>query len=196
MSDDTNYEQPNNLYVSPEHRVRVKMKFGDKEFEAEGADHIVDQYTAIFLSQVSAKGINGELTQINADGQPVSLPAPTSQETVTETTPDLSAKQSLLDFFLDKSPKNQRDEVLVITYYYQVLLNQESLSLEEYDKAYDQLKRAAVKKPSNMKSSVRNVVDRTPYLRNAERGKFMITLQGESLVKSLPTIEQSNGKEK
>jgi hypothetical protein len=94
---------------------------------------------------------------------------------------------SLLDYFLLKSPKSQGDQVLVIASYYHHYLNQEHLSLDDYETAFKQLKKAAVEEPSNMKSTVRNVVDRTKpkLLFNPERGVFALTVQGEEYVDNI-----------
>jgi hypothetical protein len=61
----------------------------------------------------------------------------------------------------------------------------EHLGLDDYERCYDELRRVPIEKPSNMKSSVRNVVDRTKYLYNPERGRFALTMAGETFVKSL-----------
>jgi len=42
-----------------------------------------------------------------------------------------------------------------------------------------------VETPSNMKSTVRNVVDRTQYMFNPHRGKFALTDKGKKFVEQL-----------
>lgn len=96
-----------------------------------------------------------------------------------------TTKPDFLTFYRLLSPSNQTEQVLTITYFYQRYGEMESLSLEEYDQAYTLLQRVPVEKPSNLKSSVRNVVDRTKYLRNADRGRYMLTLIGEELIEQL-----------
>lgn len=95
------------------------------------------------------------------------------------------SKPNLTAFFISLSPKNRTDEVVIISYYYHKFLDVETLSLEHYEEAYKELKLVPVSTPSNMKSNVRNVVDRTDYLRNPSRGMFALTLEGEKYVRNL-----------
>jgi hypothetical protein len=88
-------------------------------------------------------------------------------------------------FFRGVNPANQNDQVLLITYYYQKIKGLESLSLEEYDEAFKALAVIPIDAPANLKSSVRNVVDRTKYLRNSERGRFALTMTGQEHIESI-----------
>lgn len=118
---------------------------------------------------------------------PVVVDLPVSQEAVAEVKP-----AELLEFFRRVNPQTQPDEIMVITYFYQKHAGFESLSLHDYEQAYAMLKRIPVETPKNMKSSVRNVVDRTKYMRNSTRGRFMLTLLGEEHVDRLINKEPSS----
>lgn len=174
-------------------RVRVRVRFGDKEIEVEGPQDYVDKNASMFISQMSNGSVNvspnrdllivGENGVSPEDEEIASNPSAPPKETMSDSV-------DLVSFFQTKSPQSQRDEIVLITYFYQRVLGRESLTLEDYEEAYLKLKWLAIQVPSNMKSSVRNVVDRTKFLYNPERGKFALTLQGE---KSAKEIGDSNG---
>ena len=77
----------------------------------------------------------------------------------------------LVSFYRSVDLDDQQDQILVITFYYQEYEGFDALSLSDYENAYNLLQRVPVKPPSNMKSSVRNVVDRTrlPSKRNKRK---------------------------
>lgn len=100
-------------------------------------------------------------------------------------------KPDFLTFYRLISPSNQTEQVLTIAFFYQKYEGMESLSLDEYDQAYTFLQRVPVEKPGNLKSSVRNVVDRTKFLRNTDRGRYMLTLAGEELIERLLAEKQA-----
>lgn len=91
----------------------------------------------------------------------------------------------LIAFFRSKKPQSPREEVLTITFFYQQYLGRQTLTLDDYSEGYSQLRRLGVSVPNNMKSNVRNVVDRTNFLYNPERGKFSLTVLGEEEVNKL-----------
>jgi hypothetical protein len=177
--------------------ARVRVRIGDKEVEIEGAQDFVSSQTRIILQEM---GVRTE--QINEAYNQLALPISTEvpevvegvfAETVFDEQPSsieqVITKMSLLDFFQEKDPKNQRDQVLVIAYFYLKHLRRTELRLEDYTEAFMLLRRLGIDMPANMKSTVRNVVDRTKFLFNPERGQFALTLPGEKLVESMPLDE-------
>lgn len=161
-------------------RVRVRVRMGDKEIEVEGSPEYVEKHAALFLSQMS-RVVSEESTTGKALEPVVRDP----EETINHKglpPEDSQGKPDLITFFREKAPQNQRDEVLTITYFYQRILGRESLTLDDYIEAYNSLRRLGVVTPKNMKSSVRNVVDRTKLLYNPERAQYALTLPGEQLV--------------
>lgn len=158
--------------------VKVRYRVGDKELEVEGTNEFVEQHRSYFFQKVVGRNEEAaQVIEVSASSDD------TKEKLITEVIVNTTtALLSLINFFLEKSPQRQSDEILVIAYYYHHYRNQEHLSLEDFDKAYDELKRAGVDKPANMKSSVRNVVDRTKYMYNPERGLFQLTIQGEKYV--------------
>ena len=174
--------------------ARIRVRIGDKEAEIEGTPDFVSNQARLILREM---GVSAE--KINEAYDQLSLPLSTDieviegdfEETVFEEQPRSDERTvsttSLLDFFQEKSPKSQRDQVIAIAYFYVKHLNRADLGLEDYEEAFKLLRRLGVDTPSNMKSSVRNVVDRTKYLFNPERGRFALTIQGEQLVESMPS---------
>ncbi len=185
-------EQPNTAEARGNERVRFRVRIDNKEVEIEGSQEYVEKrepaILELFSRLVSSTGqpndkqlavaseANGSTSHQDLNGN---IAEEQTSDKVQVNAPDL------ITFFQSKSPQTQRDEVLVITYFYQQVLGRDSLILEDYAEAYNTLKKLAVEMPSNMKSSVRNVVDRTKFLYNPERGKYLLTLQGEQFVNSL-----------
>jgi len=151
--------------------------------EIEGPSEYVDGHAAMFLSHLRDTS-QSRNTLVSGEGNNISTEYQT-EDNLTEGPRTNQSPTDLIVLFREKSPTNQRDEVLLITYFYQKHLGRENLTLEDYTEAYASLKRLAIETPSNMKSSVRNVVDRTKLLYNPERGKFALTLQGEQYVETL-----------
>lgn len=118
------------------------------------------------------------------------LPSPTGNGSLAAAT--APSTTNLVNFYRQLNPQSQTEQVLVITYFMQNYEGLESLALEDYDRAYNLLRRIPVESPSNLKSSVRNVVDRTKYLRNADRGRYMLTIEGEELVQRMIADRQGN----
>jgi hypothetical protein len=155
--------------------VRVRYSFGDNYMEVEGSPDYVERHVAFFISQLQEKD-----TPLLADSD-VSPAISNDGRTHSDQSPDL------VSFYTTKAPEDQRDEVLMITYFYQKYRGYEHLSLDDYTEAYNDLRRAAVGTPRNMKSSVRNVVDRTSFLYNPVRGQFVLTIPGEQYVERMGT---------
>lgn len=93
-------------------------------------------------------------------------------------------KPNLLQLYQKIEPQNQTEQVLLITYYLQYYEDMEQPKLEDYGQCFEELQKVPVDMPSNLKSTVRNVVDRTDYLYNPSRGKFSLTLKGKEWVES------------
>lgn len=162
----------------PNGYVKVWHKVGDKEVEVIGPEEYANQHTALFFSRLD--GVQNSFEQKETPLLDKSNGAPSI---ITE---DDQQHKDLLEFYLEKDPKDQTQEVVVITYYYQKFEGLEHLTLDDYSNAYKKLQKLAVHTPPTMKSAVRNVVDRTDYLYNPDRGMFQLTLQGERFVESLP----------
>jgi hypothetical protein len=94
-------------------------------------------------------------------------------------------QKRLIAFIRQIDPQNDVEGVAAITYFFQKQAGEESMSLETYEQAYDALQRVPIEAPANIKSSVRNLVDRTKYLRNAGRGLYTLTMAGEEYVENL-----------
>jgi hypothetical protein len=181
MTDEENKKQEKAVNT-----IRVSYQFGDRRMEAEGPADEVNKHTLAFFSLVAPIEHSGHLvSELNGNtpllGESNGVPSPDSTDVEAEPKP-----LDLLTFYQKKAPKGQRDEILVITYFYQKFLNYEALSLDDYQEAYKTLRRLAIPEPSNYKSSVRNVVDRTDLLYTPIRGKFGLTLPGDNYVEGLP----------
>lgn len=186
--------KPQPATVSVEDRVRVKYRVNDAEIEVEGPRSYVDSQIQAFVQQM---GMSGKVISTNTFPR---LPDPNeSDDSIEEAVYSVVSNDangsstigsvSLLDFYQQKAPTSQRDQVLVISYYLMKIQSHESVTLEDYEQAYSVLRKLAVPTPANMKSSVRNVVDRSPYLYNPERGVFTLTVQGEKYVETLPNSD-------
>lgn len=163
----------------------------DEEIQIQGSPELVGRFMRAFFQQE-----DGSLTQFETVFQDPPVPNLPSMvvngfQDAPADRPAGTAKPDFLTFYRFVSPSNQTEQVLTISYFYQKYEAMESLSLEEYDQAYTILQRIPVEKPGKLKSSVRNVVDRTKYLRNADRGRYMLTLTGEELIERLIAEKQS-----
>ncbi len=169
-------------------RVRLRYRFGEKEIELEGKLQDVKEIAIMWFSQMS-RGVEAlpDTSRVSPETQARWVNSETPPNTdVSSTEPVKMAPNDLINFFREKSPNGQKEEVAAITYFYKSNLGRESITIEDYEEAYKALKRLAVPTPNNMKSSVRNVVDRTDLLFNPERGQFALTLQGEQFVEEMP----------
>jgi hypothetical protein len=159
--------------------VRIHLKTPNGEMDVQGDPMVIQQFLAPFFgAEIAPTKTNGTPSLVGSDNVP---------EQVTNTSsPAATQATDLLTFYRKMAPKSQQDQVLVIAYYYQKYQYLDQLTLDTYDEAYSILQRLPVPRPSNMKSSVRNLVDRTEYLHNPERGAFMLTVKGEEYVESMP----------
>lgn len=197
MYNDNSDDAAHDVIPISDSKVRVRYRFGDKEMEIEGTPEYVNQHAAMFLSHMSkiasAESSHDtralDLSQSNTQQIQRPFNVTASGEDSNGTSP--LSPQDLIAFFREKSPNGQKDEVIAITYFYQKHLARESLVLEDYQEAYSVLRRLGIRVPNNLKSSVRNVVDRTNLLYNPERGRFALTLQGEQLVVNMERIHDN-----
>lgn len=164
--------------------VQLRSRNGD-EMRVQGPPELVNRFMQPYFT---GDGGGSNAVEIVAEGDADKMQALAVASAVT---PSKEDKPDFLRFYRFAAPQNQTEQILVITYYYQRHGGLESLSLDDYEKAYDLLQRVPVEKPSNMKSSVRNVVDRTKYLRNFGRGSYMLTMTGEEQVEALLAEKQS-----
>lgn len=164
-------------------RVRIRYRFGDKEVEVEGSPENVKDLAKMWFSQMSNQVSIGNRSSIIVSEEPTEDSIPS--EVNKEGTNSRLEPSELINFVQQKAPNGQKEEVLVITYFFLKYLKRDSITLEEYTEAYKILKRLSLSMPNNMKSSVRNVVDRTPFLYNPERGQFALTIKGEELVEQM-----------
>jgi len=153
--------------------VQVYLRSGSEELTLQGQPELVTRV----LKGLGIENANVEIVSNNSEANHTH-PAPSNPQ-------NSNMMTDFLRFYRKVNPKSQPDQILVITHYYQKIQELESLSLVEYQQAYTALQRIPVDPPNNLKSSVRNVVDRTRYLRNAERGRYMLTLDGEDYVNGL-----------
>lgn len=172
-------QSPNDSHQSKEEHARIRYRVGEIEMEVEGSPEFVEKHSTAFMKTMS----NGASSHTSIPTSVVQRVEPEIARTVTPT--PSASPADLITFFQSKAPQNQKEEVLVITYFYQHHLGRETLTLDDYSEAYSQLRRLGVSMPTNMKSSVRNVVDRTKFMFNPEAGKFSLTLIGEHEVSKL-----------
>jgi hypothetical protein len=156
--------------------IYLMLRSGSDEMKVEGTPELVGRFVRAAypggFELIEQGQVSGGLQSVSSQVAPVNGGSDDWQK-------------RLLGLIGQVKPQNQVVEVLLITYFYQRHEGLESLSLEEYEQAYNALRRIPIEPPSNLKSSVRNVVDRSKYLRNAERGRYMLTLAGEEYVENL-----------
>jgi hypothetical protein len=105
--------------------------------------------------------------------------------------PPAQKPMDFIPFYRKIDPQGQTDQMLVITHYYQKYQRLESLSQEDYDKAYAILRRVPIKAPTDLPSTIRNVLKRTNYLETVEKGQYRLTIAGEDHVDALIAAKQS-----
>lgn len=163
----------------------VRYKFGDKEMEAKGHREDVNQHAMAFLTLVG-------------DGKPVQLelPIPIEKETpMLIQSNGVSSKISgsnnvshkpLSTLYREKSPKSQPDQILVITYFYQVVMGYEKVSYDDLSSAYTQLLSVGADDPSNPRQAVKTLVERKLlYKPNRGEGVFALTEQGVEYIEKM-----------
>lgn len=180
--------------------VRERIRIGETEIEVEGTPEYVQSRINQFF-EMAARGMDVGQAIVSEQEQQltrVETRMPDQSENI-EVVEGIAAPEQkrlnpsdFLAFYQEKAPGSQGDIVLVISYFYQKYLDREDLSLEDIQEGFKALKKAAVKEPSNYKSSVRNVVDRTDLLYNPGRGQFALTLQGEQYVESMNSSEEED----
>jgi len=105
--------------------------------------------------------------------------------------PTAQKPMDFIPFYRKIDPQGQTDQMLVITHYYQKYQGLESLSQEDYDKAYAILRRVPIKAPTDLHSTIRNALKRTNYLETVEKGRYRLTIAGEDHVDALIAAKQS-----
>lgn len=156
-------------------KIVVRLNTGDGYAEIEGDFDLVKKLVEPYL--------DGKVVTLGGES---AAPALSKNAGVAETQVENGAKPlDLVQFYLKMSPQSQNEQVLVIAHFYQHYRQMADLSLDDYEEAYRLLQKVPVPKPGNLKSTVRNVVDRTDLLRNSERGRFMLTMKGEEFVRQM-----------
>jgi len=158
----------------PNGHVRLKYRIGEVEMEVEGPPDYVEKHAALFLEHA----FGAKASQIDM------VVVPQYSEEV-ETVEGVFEPENIIEFFVGKGPKNQSEEIAVITYYFQLYEGKEAVALEDYADAYRVLRRIPVKSPSNLKSSVYNTLGRSQFIYSNDQGEFGLTLAGREVVETM-----------
>lgn len=163
----------------------VRYKIKDSEMEAKGDRDHVNQHAVAFLTLV-------------ADGKPIQLQLPNPVEKETPllvqsngVSPNVSGDNSLNHkplptLYREKSPKSQPDQILVITYFYQVVMEHAQVSYNDLNAAYTELLSIGADDPSNPRQSVKTLVGRKLlYKPNRSEGVFALTDDGVDYVEKM-----------
>src|SRR5574341_551929 len=187
-------EQKSSHDLDSDDYLRVRYRYGDAEFEAEGAAKNVNQHTINFFGMLSQHQSN------SADS--VQLPLlissteiPTLADNEISTTDDSTAspikKPDLLTWYLQKATNSeagehsatQHEQLLIITLYIRDEGNRPYATTQDYKEAYEVLQRIPLDLPSNLSARLSENVKRG-CLRKRDEGYF-ITLEGEKVVEGI-----------
>jgi len=95
----------------------------------------------------------------------------------------------LITFYLKCDPQYQYEEIIVITYYYQIFQKKPFLTLEDYRMAYKALQEIPVVEPPDLKSTVHNARKHNGFLHVPESGQFKLTRSGLEHMKGMLAAE-------
>src|SRR5690606_29398081 len=142
-------ETNQNEYTTSESKehVRVRYRFGETEMEVEGPPDYVNEHARLFLSKMADEQVTQakDLLMIEAGEQ--DTPTLGERAGVPNHREPVAEPMDLISSFRKKQPKNQCQEVLIITYFYQHYKSFEHMSLDDYQEAFSVLRRLAVETP-------------------------------------------------
>lgn len=161
--------------------LSVVFQSGDEKLALQG-------HPELMIRVLKGLGVNGETLKFVPNGQVIEPIQPVDVQPVK---PLIQTPMDFLTFYRRVNPESQTDQMLVITRYYQKYEGLESMSQEDYDKAYAILRRVPIKAPTDLHSTIRNVLKRTKYLQTVDRGQYGLTLIGEEYVDALIAEKQS-----
>lgn len=176
--------------------VRVRYRFKDAEFEAEGPAEIVSQHAGAFFSVLAQSTAlakpNGDtqLPQLEGNNMPL-LSDNGMQEGTTLSNGANHSTISLEAFYLSvgwdasegKSKLGQAQQILVITHYLAKFRQLECVTTADYAQAYAELDRLPVKMKKGFLTRLSELV-RGESLRKVGKG-YALTHKGEQSVASL-----------
>lgn len=176
---------------SPEGYARYK--FGEHEGEFQGPVDWVNQQVMAFVTLAAPQNTN---VQLQLPLQPVKVlekETPLlgkSNGVQTETSSNESHKPlGICELYRKLAPVKQVDGIAAIAYFYEKHANRQSVTLEDFEVAYRQLKAAQVDTPANLRTTVDNAVYKAKSIYRCGDGKFALTIQGrEEIEKRLAQI--------
>jgi hypothetical protein len=206
MSDNENNSRLDRV---PEGYMWIRRRQGDEELEIIGkADDIKSVYKemtssnghkpkeTVKIDQPTLPLFGEESTPLLLQGNDV----PSSEIPDGNSQPDepkQPSNEDFIQFWEEKLPQNQSEQIVAITYYYTVGFNHPQLSFDDYDKAYDILADIPVEKPKGergVSNAVNNLFKSGKYktfLRRTENGQFSITRVGKQFVESMKRVIES-----
>lgn len=173
---------------------RVRYRFGDKEFEAEGNVQDVNQHALTFLSAVM-RG-NGDA---NEQQSPVQIDLFDTVDESPKLTNNNVGKlhnitgndkvEELLPFYtrIALNPETQEhqltqhDQLLVITHFIQECMGKAEVERDDYKNAYYDLRLVPVKEPANLTARLNELIEQGYVVKGKANG-FVMTLRGKNYI--------------
>jgi hypothetical protein len=153
---------------------RLKLRFGNREFEAEGDPEFIEKHFAAFTALKDEPLRIEEPEQREAKS---SKPRPASEMHAKGRTP--------AEFVRLKDPKTQMERLLVLAKYLE-----EERGMGEYPQA-EVNKLAGEAKLKEIHGQFFTNATKQGYLRQPSRGKYALSLSGEDFIVSLPRTSAS-----
>lgn len=176
--------------------IRVRYRFKDTEFEAEGPVEEVNRHTLEYLSRAHRPPSMQEVTHMDAPnlqlsflGQNEDAPRLADQSASIAngvmSTAVIPEPIDICTLFTMCSPKTQADQVMLIIYHCKIHRRLEPVSYDDIDVGFLQLARCGVPTPTNPRMVIKQLIekDQLLYRPNRANGEFALTIHGEEYMK-------------
>jgi hypothetical protein len=175
--------------------IRVRYRFEDTEFEAEGPVDEVNRHALEYLSRAPRRRptrIESEPVAPNLqlsflagnEDTPQLADGGVSYDNGTMSTVSIPAPIDICTLFTTCAPKTQADQVLMIVYHCEVYQNLQVVGYQDIDEGFKQLARCGVPTPTNPRQAIKQLVEKDKMLcrPNRETGEFALTVQGRAFM--------------
>ena len=164
---------------------RVKVKFGNLDFEVEGAQSFVKECLGFIEEKVLP--LLSTMPQIPAE---LAKEQPKIVGAVQEPTPPIK-EVPLFNFYKEKKPSGHDETVMVFAYYLKRYEGLNEFSPTDIERCYDEV---GVRKPSRVRQTIINIKNNKGWLTPSKRGFYRLTNIGENLV--VQDLPRDSGSEK
>jgi hypothetical protein len=181
----------------PEGYMWMRRRHGDEEIEIIGkAEDIKTIYKDVVSSnghkpKETVKIDQPKLPLFEEDSTPLLLQGNDVQSSDVhdgnlQTNVKQPSNDDFIQFWEEKSPQNQMQQITIVTYYWIQHLGYDRLKIADYEQAFHILAEIPVDRP-DIKKAIQNNINNLQHVRSLEKGKgeYALTRTGKQFVESI-----------